>query len=219
MTKEAKPDTWMPLMIGDYLKDTSRLTTEQHGAYLLLLMDYWTKGPPPDDDLALASITKLDARRWRLNRPTLVRFFRVEDGEWRQKRADEELVRWSEKKRIYSERASAGGRAKAARSTATSTPQAVLGGCTSSASREVEGLTGHSTLSGQVQFSGPKEVRAAFVASLGESWTASYIDRCAWQDIPDRALIPATRVAANKIIREGRGVLLDQAVSVLERAA
>ena len=41
--------------IGDYLQDTTRLSTEQQGAYLLLIMDYWTNGPLPDDDAALAS--------------------------------------------------------------------------------------------------------------------------------------------------------------------
>lgn len=124
MSKEAKPDTWMPLVIGDYLKDTTRLTTEQHGAYLLLIMSYWVDGPPLDDNEELASITGLDAKAWRRNRPKLERFFRVEAGVWRHKRIDQELERWATKKAMYAERAAAGGRAKAAKSSASSTPQA-----------------------------------------------------------------------------------------------
>lgn len=83
-------DTWMPLYIGDYLADTSRLSTEQHGAYLLILMDYWRNGPPIDDDKELASITKLPLAQWRKHAAKLRGFFSVEAGRLVQKRADEE---------------------------------------------------------------------------------------------------------------------------------
>lgn len=89
----SKPDTWMPLYIGDYLQDTTRLSTEQHGAYLLLIMDYWTNGPLPDDDAALAQVTRLQPAAWKKTRPVIARFFSIEDGEWRHKRIDEEHAR------------------------------------------------------------------------------------------------------------------------------
>lgn len=89
MTK--KTDTWMPLYVGDYLADTGRLTTEGHGAYLLLLMDYWRNGPPPDNDEQLASIVRLPLARWKKLRPNLALFFQIEAGLWRQKRAEQEM--------------------------------------------------------------------------------------------------------------------------------
>lgn len=226
MTKEAKPDAWMPLFIGDYKKDTGRLNTEQHGAYLLLIMEYWSTGPLADDDDELSSITLMPPKVWKTNRPKIARFFQIVDGQWRHKRIDEELVKWSERKLMAVERARRAGQASAKSRASSSTPsstsstsQVQLMLNSSSSSREVEGLTGHSTLSGQDQFSGPREVRDAFAKHCGEAWTASYIDHCTWQDIPDRALIPATRIAGAKIIREARPVLASMSISVLERAA
>ena len=69
------------------------------------------------------------------------------------------------------------------------------------------------------EFLGPKEVRDQFLTQLGEEWCAAYLDRCAWQDVPERALIPATRYAGEKIVRDGRAILAQFGLSVLERAA
>jgi len=86
----SKTDTWMALYIGDYLADTLRLTTLQHGAYLLLLMEYWRQGPLPDDDNQLAAIAKMNVREWKKDaRSAVRRFFHLgDDGLLHQRRAD-----------------------------------------------------------------------------------------------------------------------------------
>jgi uncharacterized protein YdaU (DUF1376 family) len=133
----------MPLYIGDYLGGTSRLTTEQHGAYLLLIMDYWQNGPPPADDAVLAQIAKLDRKSWMRHRPALARYFREEGGVWLHGRIDEELAKAQERSDKAAARASSAASARwnghqkqsptnatsNARSNAPSIPQAVLEEC------------------------------------------------------------------------------------------
>tara|TARA_R110000772_G_C13221553_1_gene431897 strand:+ start:461 stop:1039 length:579 start_codon:yes stop_codon:yes gene_type:complete len=106
----AKVDIWMPLYIGDYTADTMRLSTEQHGAYLLMLMEQWMSGPLPDDDEELSLITKLPIDRWMSMRGKLSRFFEIDGVTWTQKRlaAEKELA---EKRRVKaSENGKKGGR-------------------------------------------------------------------------------------------------------------
>lgn len=100
-----RPDVYMPLFIGDYLAGTSRLSTELHGAYLLLIMDYWMNGCPPDDDRALASITRMSQDAWSIARASLEHYFSIEDGKWIHKRIEHELAVATEKKAKAAEKA------------------------------------------------------------------------------------------------------------------
>jgi len=88
-----KTNTWMPVYVGDYLADTQRLTTEQHGSYILLLLDYWRNGPPPTDDAILCSITRLKMTRFRKHKNVLLSFFTVEGGKLIHKRVERERQR------------------------------------------------------------------------------------------------------------------------------
>lgn len=90
----ARPDTWMPIYWGDYLKDTGHLSTIEHGAYLLLIGHYWSSGAPlPDDDAKLRRIAKVEtAAQWKKLRPTLAALFQIGGGLWRHGRIDRELA-------------------------------------------------------------------------------------------------------------------------------
>lgn len=91
MYHPVKSDAWMPLWVGDYLADTRRLNTTQHGAYLLLIMDYWRNGPPPNDDSILSRITLSSLEDWIKLRPAIEPFFTTSNGTWNHKRIDLEL--------------------------------------------------------------------------------------------------------------------------------
>lgn len=87
-----KHDTWMPLYVNDYLGDTMRLTTEQHGAYLLLLMACWREGGKvPGDPASLASITRMSPKGWASMQPVMEPFFLCRNDFWVHKRVMEEL--------------------------------------------------------------------------------------------------------------------------------
>lgn len=106
-----RADAWFPFYVGDYLRDTRHLTTEQHGAYLLLLMDCWSKrGPLPDNDAALAMIVGLPMRAWRRLRPAIAPFFTIADGQWTSPRMMKEIERSKEISEKRKEAGKRGGR-------------------------------------------------------------------------------------------------------------
>lgn len=78
-----KIDVWMPLYIGDYLRDTVDLSHAEHGAYLLSMMAYWGNGESLPDR-RFRSICGKEFER-------VAEFYSMVDGRWHHKRIDEEL--------------------------------------------------------------------------------------------------------------------------------
>lgn len=140
-----KPDTYMPIVIGDYHRDTMHLACVEHGAYLLLIMSYWCMGPLPDDDRKLANITRSTVDEWLGIRPSIAPFFSIADGVWRHKRIEQELARARQKMQAQQDRAKAAAHARwnassNAPSNAPSMQQALLEECPSSSSSSLDSL-------------------------------------------------------------------------------
>jgi len=95
----------MPVYIGDYMADTMHLSTEQHGAYLLLLFHLWRRGNLHDDDVVLAQITGLDPDAWSNSRAVLAEFFEIHDGLWHHGRVEQQRIRAAAKQQSNSNKA------------------------------------------------------------------------------------------------------------------
>lgn len=82
----------MPLWTDAYIGDTTHLTCEEHGAYLLLLITAWRTRDCrlPDDDVFLARVTRCTMQKWCKIRARVEPFFNVSNGFWSQKRQKKE---------------------------------------------------------------------------------------------------------------------------------
>lgn len=104
---------YMQFYVADYLADTMHLTTEEHGAYMLLIMNYWQRGKPLDNSNdRLASVARLSNDRWISVQRTLEEFFEIDGDLWIHHRIESELdhVRKQQKQRSQAGKASAKAR-------------------------------------------------------------------------------------------------------------
>jgi len=87
-----KTDIWLPIYVGDYLADTMHLTTEQHGAYLLLIFAYW-KNRGMLAEGRVQGIVRMDKDSWTINRGIVEELFDTKSfpGFWYHKRIEKEL--------------------------------------------------------------------------------------------------------------------------------
>src|SRR5258705_5434511 len=117
---------WFPFNVKAYVTDTMRLTTEAHGAYLLLMLDYYSnEAPAPDDDEILSAITKLPVEVWQTkHRKVLAPFFQVTEGRWHHERIEDELRKGQRRYEQTMAATEAAKRAREVKKTGTSTSQA-----------------------------------------------------------------------------------------------
>ena len=78
----------IPLFPDAYLRDNYRLTLEQHGLYLILLMEAWGSDDCslPDDEAALAHIAGLPVAKFRKIAPDVLAKWTSSGGRLTQKR-------------------------------------------------------------------------------------------------------------------------------------
>ncbi|MFZ4218698.1 DUF1376 domain-containing protein [Enterobacter ludwigii] len=101
---------YMQLYIADYLADTMHLSAEEHGAYLLLMFNYWQTGKPIPKS-RLAKIARVSNDRWNAVETSLKEFFNDNGDEWIHERIESDL----EVVRSKLEQKSAAGKASAAK--------------------------------------------------------------------------------------------------------
>lgn len=104
----AKPAA-IPLFGDAYMADTRHLSLEEHGAYLMLMMVAWRTDDCalPDDDKRLARMLGIGAAKWAKLKPSIMAFWTLENGQWRQSRLTKERTFVDEKRATNSSSAKA----------------------------------------------------------------------------------------------------------------
>lgn len=83
---------FMQLYVSDFIGDTLHLSSEQVGAYLLLLMAMWNAdGKLPNDEAKLARVARLSLKKWRSVAPDLMPFFEQDKDTISHRRLTKEL--------------------------------------------------------------------------------------------------------------------------------
>lgn len=108
---------YMQFYVADYLADTMHLSTEEHGAYLLLIFNYWQTGKPIPKS-RLNNIARLSNDRWAVVEDSLREFFNDNGTEWVHPRIEADLaaVEEAQEQRSKAGKASAEAKKRANRS-------------------------------------------------------------------------------------------------------
>jgi len=117
--KDLKNLPSMPFLVDRYVNDTSHLTLEEHGAYLLLLCNMWRRaGSIDDDDKGNARMLGVQPKEWLRLKQVLMPLLVFGGGKISQKRLQ---IQWNyaqENRLRQSEKGKAGAKARIERNQA-----------------------------------------------------------------------------------------------------
>ena len=84
---------YMQFHVAEYLADTTHLSTEEHGAYLLLIFNYWQRGKPLDNTKGrLSNVVRMSNERWNEVSAVLSEYFEIDHNIWTHLRIERDLV-------------------------------------------------------------------------------------------------------------------------------
>lgn len=102
---------YIQIEVAKYLADTMHLNTEEHGAYYLIILNYWQREKPIQES-RMPAITRLSNERWQVVKDALKEFFKIDaENVWHHDKIDLDLQRVKRKVK----QASDAGKASAAK--------------------------------------------------------------------------------------------------------
>lgn len=108
---------FMQLYVSDFVGDTLHLSTEQIGAYMLLLMAMWNAGGKlPADDQKLSRVVRMSVKKWKSISADLMCFFDGDSDSIWHNRLTKELEKSERKSQSRSSAGAKGAAAKALKS-------------------------------------------------------------------------------------------------------
>jgi uncharacterized protein YdaU (DUF1376 family) len=89
----------MKVYVADFLQETAHLSAAEAGAYLYLLLYYWTHGSLPESEVTIRRISRLTERQWQISKDNLRSMF---GPEWSHPVLDQRIAEMIEKSEINS---------------------------------------------------------------------------------------------------------------------
>ena len=121
---------FMPLYTSDYLGDTGHLSTEEHGAYLLILMQMWNAGGSlPNEPRKLARVARCTTKKWMGMADTVLAFFEDNGVEITSARLTKERLKVDTKSDLRRSAGAKGGAAKALKTKKAALANAIAKPC------------------------------------------------------------------------------------------
>lgn len=118
---------FMQLYVSDLIGDTLHLSTEQFGAYVLLLMAMWNAGGSlPNEEAKLARVSRLSVKKWRSVSDDLMAFFDVSEAVISHHRMTKDIKKSESKSQSRAAAGAKGGRAKALKDNAPTVANATV---------------------------------------------------------------------------------------------